>query len=150
MNNIDINFATKKDLDDVSKIESNCHLSPWTSKNFIDSYEAKNLFRVLRNENDIIGYYVALFAADECQLLNITVKSELQKKGFGQLMLKNLFIDCRKADISNIFLEVRKSNLLAIRLYEKNGFNEIGIRNNYYKNKGNNTNEDAILMGLAL
>ena len=150
MDNIDINFAKKNDLDDVTKIESNCHLSPWTKKNFIDSYEAKNLFKVLRNENDIIGYYVALFATDECQLLNITVKSELQKKGFGQLMLKNLFIDCRKADISNIFLEVRKSNLLAIRLYEKNGFNEIGIRNNYYKNKDNDTNEDAILMGLAL
>jgi len=150
MNNIDINFAKKKDLDDITKIESNCHLSPWTRKNFIDSFEAKNLFRVLRNENDIIGYYIALFASDECQLLNITVKSGLQKKGFGQLLLKSLFADCRKAHISNIFLEVRKSNSLAIRLYEKNGFNEIGIRNNYYKNKDKDTNEDAILMGLAL
>jgi len=150
MNNIDINFAKKKDLDDITKIESNCHLSPWTRKNFIDSFEAKNLFRVLRNENDIIGYYIALFASDECQLLNITVKSGLQKKGFGQLLLKSLFADCRKAHISNIFLEVRKSNSLAIRLYEKNGFNEIGIRNNYYKNKDKGTNEDAILMGLAL
>jgi len=150
MNNIDINFEKKKDLDDITKIESNCHLSPWTRKNFIDSFEAKNLFRVLRNENDIIGYYIALFASDECQLLNITVKSGLQKKGFGQLLLKSLFADCRKAHISNIFLEVRKSNSLAIRLYEKNGFNEIGIRNNYYKNKDKDTNEDAILMGLAL
>jgi|TARA_B110000037_G_C16808082_1_gene378384 ribosomal-protein-alanine N-acetyltransferase len=150
MNNTHINFAKKKDLDDITKIESNCHLSPWTRMNFIDSYEAKNLFKVLRNENDIIGYYIALFATDECQLLNITVKPELQKNGFGQLMLKSLFADCRKAHMSNIFLEVRKSNLLAIRLYEKNGFNEIGIRNNYYKNKGKDTNEDAILMGLAL
>ena len=150
MNNTHINFAKKKDLDDITKIESNCHLSPWTRMNFTDSYEAKNLFKVLRNENDIIGYYIALFATDECQLLNITVKPELQKNGFGQLMLKSLFADCRKAHMSNIFLEVRKSNLLAIRLYEKNGFNEIGIRNNYYKNKGKDTNEDAILMGLAL
>tara|TARA_B100000768_G_scaffold173028_1_gene181880 strand:+ start:1078 stop:1530 length:453 start_codon:yes stop_codon:yes gene_type:complete len=150
MNNIDINYVKKKDLDDITIIESNCHLSPWTRMNFIDSFEAKNLFKVLRNENDIIGYYIALFASDECQLLNITVKSELQKKGFGQLMLKSLFSDCRKAHMSNIFLEVRKSNLSAIRLYEKNGFNEIGIRNNYYKNKGKDANEDAILMGLAL
>ena len=63
-------------------------------------------------------------------------------------MLKNLFSDCRKAKITNIFLEVRKSNLSAIKLYEKNGFNEIGIRNNYYRNKG--AKEDAILMGLVL
>jgi ribosomal-protein-alanine N-acetyltransferase len=107
-----------------------------------------NLFKVLKNENDIIGYYIALFAEDECQLLNITVRLELQKKGFGQLMLKNLFTDCRKKNIINVFLEVRKSNNAAIRLYEKNGFNEIGVRNNYYKNKEGK--EDAILMGLSI
>ena len=43
---------------------------------------------------------------------------------------------------------MRKSNLSAIQLYEKNGFNEIGIRNNYYQNRDGT--EDAILMGLAI
>ena len=63
-------------------------------------------------------------------------------------MLKDLLSECRKANIANIFLEVRKSNLSAIRLYEKKGFNEIGIRNNYYQNR--HSKEDAILMGLAI
>ena len=139
---------TEEDLAEVVKIENRCHLTPWTNKNFIDSYHAKNLFKVLKNENDIIGYYIALFALDECELLNITITSELQKKGFGELMLKDLFSECREVNIVNIFLEVRKSNLLAIRLYKKNGFNEIGIRNNYYQNKDGK--EDAILMGLAV
>ena len=122
---------TKEDLDGVIKIENRCHLTPWTNKNFIDSYDAKNLFKVLKNENDIIGYYIALFALDECELLNITVKSNLQKKGFGQLLIEDLLNECRKKNIVNIFLEVRKSNSLAIRLYENNGFNEVGVRNNY-------------------
>jgi len=139
---------TEEDLAEVVKIENRCHLTPWTNKNFIDSYHAKNLFKVLKNENDIIGYYIALFALDECELLNITITSELQKKGFGELMLKDLFSECREVNIVNIFLEVRRSNLLAIRLYKKNGFNEIGIRNNYYQNKDDK--EDAILMGLAI
>ena len=143
-----IYLFTKENLDEIVKIENRCHLTPWTNKNFIDSYGAKNLFKVLKNENDIIGYYIALFALDECELLNITITSELQKKGFGELMLKDLFSECREVNIVNIFLEVRKSNLLAIRLYKKNGFNEIGIRNNYYQNKDGN--EDAILMGLAV
>jgi ribosomal-protein-alanine N-acetyltransferase len=138
----------EEDLAEVVKIENRCHLTPWTNKNFIDSYNAKNLFKVLKNENDIIGYYIALFALDECELLNITITSELQKKGFGELMLKDLFSESREAKIVNIFLEVRRSNLSAIRLYKKNGFNEIGIRNNYYQNKDDK--EDAILMGLAL
>jgi ribosomal-protein-alanine N-acetyltransferase len=139
---------TKEDLDGVVKIENRCHLTPWTNKNFIDSYDAKNLFKVLKNETDIIGYYIAIFASDECELLNITVKPGLQKKGFGQLMLKDFFNECRKANITNIFLEVRRSNSLAIRLYEYNGFNEVGVRNNYYQNRDGK--EDAILMGLAI
>ena len=138
----------EEDLAEVVNIENRCHLTPWTSRNFIDSYGAKNLFKVLKNENDIIGYYIALFALDECELLNITVTSEQQKNGFGELMLKDLFSECRKANIVNIFLEVRRSNLLAIRLYKKIGFNEVGIRNNYYQNK--DSKEDAILMGLAI
>jgi ribosomal-protein-alanine N-acetyltransferase len=143
-----IHSFTKEDLDGVVKIENRCHLTPWTNKNFIDSYDAKNLFKVLKNETDIIGYYIAIFASDECELLNITVKPGLQKKGFGQLMLKDFFNECRKANITNIFLEVRRSNSLAIRLYEYNGFNEVGVRNNYYQNRDGK--EDAILMGLAL
>ena len=141
-------MVAEEDLAEVVKIEYSCHLTPWTNKNFIDSYGAKNLFKVLKNENDIIGYYIASFASDECELLNITIMSELQKKGFGELMLKDFFSECRKANIVNIFLEVRKSNLLAIRLYKKSGFNEIGIRNNYYQNK--DSKEDAILMGMAI
>ena len=63
-------------------------------------------------------------------------------------MLKNLFNECKKENIINIFLEVRRSNLSAIRLYEKNGFNEIGVRNNYYQIRDGQ--EDGILMGLAI
>ena len=86
-----IQSFTLEDLDAVVKIETKCHLIPWTRKNFNDSHNAKNFFNVLKNGDDIIGYCIGLFAVDECQLLNITVKSDFQKKGFGELMLKNLF-----------------------------------------------------------
>ena len=143
-----INFYDKEDLDEIVNIENKSHLTPWTKKNFTDADNANNLFKVLKSESNIIGYYIALFAAEECQLLNITVRLELKKKGFGQLMLKNLVEECRKKKIINIFLEGRASNSSAIRLYEKNGFNEIGIRKNYYKVPDGQ--EDAILMGLSL
>ena len=143
-----INFYNQEDLDEIVKIENKSHLTPWTKKNFTDADNANNLFKVLKSESNIIGYYIALFAAEECQLLNITVRLELKKKGFGQLMLKNLVEECRKKNIINIFLEVRLSNSSAIRLYEKNGFNEIGIRRNYYKILDGR--EDAIMMGLVL
>ena len=143
-----IKFYEKEDLDEIVSIENKSHLTPWTKKNFTEAYNAKNLFRVLKNQSNIIGYYIALFSDEECQLLNITVRLELKKRGFGQLMIENLFKECRKKNIHDIFLEVRASNSSAIRLYEKKGFNEIGIRKNYYKIIDGK--EDAILMGLAL
>ena len=59
-----------------------------------------------------------------------------------------LFLNNRLQFLDQIFLEVRESNDAAINLYNKFGFNELGIRANYYKrDKGR---EDAIIMGLTL
>ena len=95
-----IKFYEKEDLDEIVSIENKSHLTPWTKKNFTDAYNAKNLFRVLKNQSNIIGYYIALFSDEECQLLNITVRLELKKRGFGQLMIENLFKECRKKKYS--------------------------------------------------
>lgn len=139
------------ELDDIEKIvsiEVNCHISPWTKKNFLDSINAGYTFQVLKDDHLIIGYYIASFAADECELLNITVKKNFQRQGFGTAIINHLIKNCLKRKTLNLFLEVRKSNKNAILLYEKEGFNEVGIRPNYYKAlKGK---EDAVLMAKSL
>ena len=124
------------ELDDIEKIvsiEVNCHISPWTKKNFLDSINAGYTFQVLKDDHLIIGYFIASFAADECELLNITVKKNFQRQGFGTAIINHLIKNCLKRKTLNLFLEVRKSNKNAILLYEKEGFNEVGIRPNYYK-----------------
>ena len=63
-------------------------------------------------------------------------------------MISHLIKKCIERKTSNLFLEVRRSNKNAILLYEKKGFNEVGIRPNYYKTSDGN--EDAILMALSL
>ena len=85
---------------------------------------------------------------DQCELLNLTVKKSMQSKGIGTLILLQLKELCMALNIKYIFLEVRRSNATAIKLYEQNGFNETGIRKNYYKTVTGM--EDAILMGLSL
>ncbi len=97
-------------------------------ENFIDSINALNRFKILVDENLIIGYYIASFAADECELLNITVSKNYQRQGYGSIIIDHLIKYCLKRKTSNLFLEVRKSNKNAILLYEKKGFNEVGIR----------------------
>ncbi len=50
----------EEDLAEVVKIEYSCHLTPWTNKNFIDSYDAKNLFKN-KNLNKFLTHYICSF-----------------------------------------------------------------------------------------
>ena len=77
------------DIEKIVLIEADCHISPWSKKNFLDSISAGNLFQVLKEDELIIGYYIASFAADECELLNITVNKHFHKQGFGKIIIKN-------------------------------------------------------------
>ena len=136
------------DINGVVKIENEVHFSPWSTKNFQDSLTAKNIFKVFFLDDMIVGYYIALIAANECQILNIAIKACKQNKGFGHYIVNHIKNLSRDFHATSIFLEVRVSNVKAIKLYEKNGFNELGIRNNYYKTL--NGKENGILMGLEL
>jgi len=133
------------DLNKIVVIENNSHFSPWSKKSFEGSIKAKNIFKVFLAKEKIIGYYIALIAQDQCELLNITVIKSNQNLGLGNFFLKHLIYFCKVRKVANIFLEVRVSNIAAIRLYEKNGFNELGVRDNYYKTLYGK--EDGLLMG---
>jgi len=142
---IKCNDARLSDLNEIVVIENNSHFSPWSKKSFEGSIRAKNLFKVFLEKEKIIGYYIALIAQDQCELLNITVIKNNQNLGIGNFFLKHLISFCKAYKVANMFLEVRVSNIAAIRLYEKNGFNELGVRDNYYKTLQGK--EDGLLMG---
>ena len=76
------------------------------------------------------------------------VKKCQQNKGLGHYLINHVKDLSKSLYVASIFLEVRVSNIKAIKLYEKNGFNELGVRNNYYKTL--NGTENGILMGLEL
>ena len=136
------------DLAIVVIIEKDVHFSPWTIQNFQDALAAKNIFKVFFLDDMIVGYYIALLASDECQILNIAIKKCQQNKGLGNYLINHVKDLSKSLYVASIFLEVRVSNIKAIKLYEKKGFNELGVRNNYYKTL--NGTENGILMGLEL
>ena len=137
--------AKISDLNKILVIEKNSHFSPWSKKSFEGSIGAKNIFKVFLENNKIIGYYIALIAQDQCELLNITVTKSYQSLGLGNFMLGHLISFSKTHKVANIFLEVRVSNIAAIGLYDKNGFNELGVRDNYYTTL--HGKEDGLLMG---
>lgn len=92
--------------------------------------------------NDLLGYVWARFVLDEGDIGNVAVAPDSRCRGIGAALLKALFAESERRGAAVLQLEVRESNLAARRLYEKNGFEIVGKRKNYYEKPA----EDAILM----
>ncbi len=133
-----------EDLPAVLEIEQKVYPFPWSRQIFTDSMEAGTLLVVMERKRQIVGYGVLSTAAGESQLLNIAVSPDLQGEGMGEILLRWLIEEARKRKSEMIFLEVRISNSTAQNLYQKLGFNEIGMRRDYYRAPGGRR-EDALI-----
>ncbi|MBV8666163.1 MAG: ribosomal protein S18-alanine N-acetyltransferase [Burkholderiaceae bacterium] len=139
-----------EDLDEVMAIESVAYPFPWTHGNFLDSlYSGYEMSAVRLPSGLLVGYYLLMLSVDEAHLLNITVRPELQGRGFGRRMLDHMVEVARAHKMQSVLLEVRPSNDQAVMVYERYGFAGIGVRRAYYP-AGDNKREDAIVMRLVL
>lgn len=145
--NIAIRRMTPADLPQVLAIEARGHAFPWSEGNFRDGLEHGYYMVVMEQAGKLIGYGVVQVILDEGHLLNITIDPVLNGRGLGRELLLHL-LDYARSHTDTLFLEVRPSNQRAIALYQTSGFNEIGLRRNYYPAKDGGR-EDALLMALA-
>lgn len=136
------------DLETVVAIETQVKKTPWSRGIFVSCLQANNHCIVVEQDNCLHGYGIMMIAADEATILNLCVRTKSQRLGFGRTILKYLINTACSLHADNFFLEVRESNHAAIQLYQTEGFNEIGIRTDYYLDK--NGKEDAIIMGLCV
>ncbi|NOT16000.1 MAG: ribosomal protein S18-alanine N-acetyltransferase [Methylotenera sp.] len=144
---------TMVDLDAIMDIEPDLYLHPWSRGNFSDSLQSGYAAWVLQHTNHIIGYALMMFVLDEAHLLNLSIAKAYQKKGLGRYLLEYMIKQAKQHHATNMFLEVRTSNISAIALYENIGFNEMAIRRGYYPADPKvfkSGREDAVLMGLAI
>ncbi|HED19709.1 MAG TPA: ribosomal-protein-alanine N-acetyltransferase [Gammaproteobacteria bacterium] len=139
---------TLTDLDAVMEIEVRAYDFPWTQGIFRDCLRVGYCCWVCENDESIQGYGVMSAAAGESHILNLTVRPESQRQGIGSRLLKHFQQLARRHGAETLMLEVRPTNRNAINLYEKLGFNEIGVRRNYYP--AENGREDALLLALSL
>lgn len=120
----------------------------WTDGIFRDCLKAGYTCQMVLLDNDMIGYGIMQVAADEAHILNLCIDEPYQRQGFARLLLEHLVQQAGQRRAHTVFLEVRPSNPRAIDLYERSGFNEVGLRKGYYDSaKGR---EDAIVMARNL
>lgn len=143
---MNIRLMVEEDVDSVSQIEEQLFSKPWTKQDFMNSMSDRhNIYVVAENEqHEIVGYCGIWGVLDEGQITNVAVRSSEQGKGIGYRMLEELLAIGKNEGLSQFTLEVRVSNEKAIRLYQKLGFEEEGIRKNFYDKPV----EDGIIMWL--
>lgn len=133
------------DIDRVYEIESEAYGKHHWSK---DAFYSEILNDVAKyytasiQDGKIVGYIGTWHIVDEAHITTIaTAKDYMRKKVAESLIVKSLQ-DCYNEFIKYITLEVRVSNIPAIKLYEKYGFKSLGTRKGYYQDN----NEDALIM----
>jgi ribosomal-protein-alanine N-acetyltransferase len=140
---------TEKELDEIVAAEKEVYPFPWTRGNFADALQAGYSAWVLRNASGrIAAYSVMMMALDEAHLLNLSVARHAQRSGLGWRTLDWMADVARGYGGRTMLLEVRPSNEAAIRLYQRYGFERIGVRRGYYPSEGGR--EDAIVMRISL
>lgn len=141
-------LMTDYDLSVILEIEQRSYEFPWTEGIFHDCLRYGYSSWVMEINRQIIAYGVMSLAAQECHILNVCVDPDYQGQGIGRRLLEQLLTIARARKADTAFLEVRPTNAQALSLYFSEGFNEIGMRRNYYPALFGR--EDAVILAKTL
>lgn len=137
-----IRTFTEKDIPKIAELEKLCFSDPWTE----DALAAVCRYPVLyglaaEEDGEIVGYCCTQVLFEDAELQNIAVAPKMRGRGLAKDLLAAAEENAKTLGAEKCFLEVRVGNTPAIRLYEKFGYERIGVRKGYY-----GEGEDAILM----
>ena len=127
----------------IAALERECFSDPWPEDMIARLAER---FTVALEDGAVCGYLALSSVLDEGSVDNIAVAPAFRRRGIGDALLSDAVGRGRAAGLAFLTLEVRASNLPALRLYEKHGFRAVGRRKNYY----DRPREDAILLTKVL
>lgn len=143
-----IRLMQPEDTAAVYEIEKQVTYEAWSQKLFEDCIRVGYSCFVIEDKKQVVGFGIISVAAGEAHLLNLAIDPKFHGKGHGKKMLKKLMLEAKRLRADMIYLEVRKSNVIAQKLYEKFNFKEIGERKDYYPVKDGR--EDAIVLAISL
>ena len=143
MMNIEIKKMTSAHIGEIAELENECFSSPWSEdglKSELDNNFAR--FYVAFSGGKLAGYIGSHNVLGEVYITNVAVFPEFRRNGVGKALVEFLVDRMKSENAEFVTLEVRKSNLNAITLYEKCGFIKVGERKDFYEKP----REDGVLM----
>lgn len=137
----------KDDVGGVYELEKECFSSPWSIDGIAAELDNDTAHFLCAKSNDkIIGYIGVHEVAGEAYISNIAVSEKFRQKGVASSLLNTAEQSAKKRGCIFISLEVRKSNIAAVNLYNKRGYTVRGERKDFYSAP----KEDALIMTLDL
>lgn len=133
---ITITSMTLTDLDEISPILTSDFDSFW-HKDILKTEltSANSQYLIAKQDHKILGFAGIKILVDEADIMNIVVRKDKRNQGIGTLLVKNLIQLCQNLNLTCMTLEVKEENYPAIHLYKNLGFEQIGVRKNYYQNQ---------------
>lgn len=135
----------KEDIPSIMILEKELFSTAWEEEMFIEEIEKQYAY-VLEIKNKIIGYICGWKFIDEFNITNIAIAKDFQRKGFAKDLVQFIMSKLLDEKCFKFFLEVRESNDVAKKLYEKMGFSMIGSRKKYY----HSPDENAMVLSLNI
>lgn len=142
-----IRRMVQSDVEAVSQLEEESFSMPWSKEAFLEMTVNENAYYLVADEEgEILGTCGLHLILGEGEITNVAVKKTARGKGIATTMMQRMIEDGTKKGAKSFVLEVRKSNQSAIHVYEICGFEQIGIRKNFYELPW----EDAVVMKIEL
>ncbi len=131
-----------KDNQAVTNLEQICFAFPWNYEMVCETQSQSSFLGLVAESNgDVVGYVGAIYCFNQADIALVAVDPKLRRQGIAQLLINQLIEGLLVKNVNELFLEVRVSNTPARSLYNKMGFEEVGVRKKYYEDT-----EDAIVM----
>jgi len=122
----------ESDLPQVLAIEREAHFTPWGEQAFRDALTMGDILPTVLADMEITGYGVLKILWREAELLNLSVAKPWQRRGIGRFLVAVSLQSALRYGATEVFLEVRDSNVGAQALYRQMGFEIVGLRKAYY------------------
>ena len=104
----------------------------WTESQCLGVVSMPGSHLAIAGDDSVAGFALSRVIVDECELMLLAVKPEVQRGGIGRALLDAVIASARMTNAASVFLEVRDANP-AIMLYTSAGFVEVGRRRGYYR-----------------
>lgn len=128
----------------IARLERLCFSDPWSERSIAS--ELQNplaLWLVAEEDGHVLGYVGSQTVLDESDMMNVAVDPAFRRQGVARALIEALISGLAEGGSRCLKLEVRVSNESARALYESMGFQQLGLRKNYYQNP----KEDALILG---